>query len=1297
MSIALLMMIMLLPTYAFADNEHNEEEYLHEEVYLQEEKYISEPAVSPAATTTITVNFPGMLNVRVTYNVTGGVGWINLPGRHDNSVTFDLPAEHDRIDRIQVFCSLGGNNFLLHPLTVILNEANVFDVPVIPIRVTGLNAPRDIRLGLMNPDWVVSMHDASGNQDHVFNVFENDRDFIVRLTNRGQSPYDLIVSSNEPIWNDDENRYEIVADFGESFYSVIVPEGVTFVHVSQTGWIYQNVAAGHEMWFLATGGTGRLMFDYRGVRHDFPSDFVFDGTCIFCQVEMPACEFCGTACTHCNECPPFDLTLQLRPPVSSDEPDGPQLEIIRVGFVNPATNPVNLMPYEHFDIRVYVDGIPVPRGEIGYHWYQTDVLLSQVQIPLSVIYDLGGNNWENVTVWVSRGCAEATGVVRNPNFALLTSVTINFPGMSNVGVRYWVTGQDGGWQNVPGRHDNSVTFEIPVEHLCRISIIEVFYPQLASNTYSFTNPVIVPDQENVFNVPVIPIRVFGINNPNTVRIGLMNPNWVVSMHNVQGPVEITDDLLFNVFRNNRDFIVRLTNPGQSPSIDLVVNESNVFLYEYEEGSFRYEIHANFENPFYSVTVPQGVTGVRVAGPNWIGSVAAAGDQLWFLNTGESGRLMLNYGGVTYDFPGEIVFDGTCIFCQIPMPPCPGCGDYCTHCCDEYPDCAPCVCEPCPGCNECLECSDHLHFRWDKFNGRGYAAGEGVGYRALFNQSLYDGGMIRVWSQQYYYGPQPPHIGGTAYRWANAPIITGIDSAIVFSEGTPGGRCAFELGLIWGYSPSHFTVLFGRNVNDRQNEFPWTKMILEVMTLCGPQVVTLVNHFELCTNCDMDRCCDYCLWLVHDRCPDCGECPECDEHLNFRWDVFNNGTGDGAYPSRPNPGLAGLGTIRMWTGFGPLGNNVRIPFRNVTAVDQDDNNAMQFVTNNPIWNDTGFMTMVDVNKNGPWQTIRLRINVCGEYYEALLVNSRFFSFNIFNNGPLGCPSTPNQNLADLGIIRMWTQLGGVNARIPIEFADSLVATIRATGECALHLIRVGQVWQDGVGWLPYFNLLDADTNVNWEFIDLEITVFGQTVNVVLHNPAFVPFTVRFVFHTDQTVLLQDGLHIDVPVVPGTLRATWPDQAALAAALSRGNIYGAPNAPGHAFCGWFNHATLSASGRERITSLGDVLLRPALTDTCMLEELLSRIENAIAIDDLFNDGILRIYGIWSLWGDVNDDDYVNVADVNLLRLYVTFGEQFSINSRAADVVVDGSVNVADLNLLRLYVTFGIGVLGQQPPQP
>ena len=116
----------------------------------------------------------------------------------------------------------------------------------------------------------------------------------------------------------------------------------------------------------------------------------------------------------------------------------------------------------------------------------------------------------------------------------------------------------------------------------------------------------------------------------------------------------------------------------------------------------------------------------------------------------------------------------------------------------------------------------------------------------------------------------------------------------------------------------------------------------------------------------------------------------------------------------------------------------------------------------------------------------------------------FNWNIFNNGPLGDPSTPNQNLADAGVIRLWTQIDGVSTLIP-TYPPNVTAVIQGTDICAMYFVRIGRVWVDSTGWLNYINLIDVRKTNAWEFIELTIIPFGchDPVTVLLHNGTFVP--------------------------------------------------------------------------------------------------------------------------------------------------------------------------------------------------
>ena len=211
----------------------------------------------------------------------------------------------------------------------------------------------------------------------------------------------------------------------------------------------------------------------------------------------------------------------------------------------------------------------------------------------------------------------------------------------------------------------------------------------------------------------------------------------------------------------------------------------------------------------------------------------------------------------------------------------------------------------------------------------------------------------------------------------------------------------------------------------------------------------------------------------------------------------------------------------------------------------------------------------------------------------------------------------------------------------------------------------------------------------------------------------PFTVTFHLYTDRVGMVNvfgedaelgeyDVYAIQIPLTPGVDRGEWPEQELLEEVFAIGNIYGVSDAPGHAFWGWFTGETLTASTRMR----GD-LRRPALGDTCELEVLLSAIEGVdtdtevVAIFGSAEGGNLDLFAIWSLWGDVNDDDIVNSDDLDILMQHVLIGHiiPIDLNLRAANVVVDMYVNSDDLDLLKQYVLIGhiiSIVLGQAPQQ-
>ncbi|MCL2365653.1 MAG: hypothetical protein FWC75_01230 [Oscillospiraceae bacterium] len=209
-------------------------------------------------------------------------------------------------------------------------------------------------------------------------------------------------------------------------------------------------------------------------------------------------------------------------------------------------------------------------------------------------------------------------------------------------------------------------------------------------------------------------------------------------------------------------------------------------------------------------------------------------------------------------------------------------------------------------------------------------------------------------------------------------------------------------------------------------------------------------------------------------------------FDLSFNIFNNGNNN-------NAGLANLGVIRMWPQINGAGANLSYAHLEVTAEDQDGADAMDFVRINRIWNNQGYVNMIDVNKHAPWQYIDLTVDYRGQTFEVQLTNNMFLSLRAFNNGT--CDEVPG--LA--GSIRIWPQLGGVSAPIPMS---AVLTAVDQSGNDAMHLITRNRQWVDGAGWQDNYMNFDVDKSTPWQTIRFTMTVFGQTVEVLLENNLFV---------------------------------------------------------------------------------------------------------------------------------------------------------------------------------------------------
>jgi len=210
-------------------------------------------------------------------------------------------------------------------------------------------------------------------------------------------------------------------------------------------------------------------------------------------------------------------------------------------------------------------------------------------------------------------------------------------------------------------------------------------------------------------------------------------------------------------------------------------------------------------------------------------------------------------------------------------------------------------------------------------------------------------------------------------------------------------------------------------------------------------------------------------------------------------AFNNGNDD-------NASLAQAGLIRIWTQLDGVSVPVPSADLEVAAVLPDGTCAMEFIRVNHMWENPGYVNLIDANKNAPWQIIYLTVTLNGQTVELTLINNRFtvapvFSLQAFNNG------TDTQVPSLAGSIRIWTRLDGENTRVP--YAGLTVSATLLDGTCAMEFVNVNRIWNDQ----DNVNLIDVNKNAQWQYINFSATLFGQTVDLALINNRYVPSTIE----------------------------------------------------------------------------------------------------------------------------------------------------------------------------------------------
>jgi len=193
-----------------------------------------------------------------------------------------------------------------------------------------------------------------------------------------------------------------------------------------------------------------------------------------------------------------------------------------------------------------------------------------------------------------------------------------------------------------------------------------------------------------------------------------------------------------------------------------------------------------------------------------------------------------------------------------------------------------------------------------------------------------------------------------------------------------------------------------------------------------------------------------------------------------------------------------------------------------------------------------------------------------------------------------------------------------------------------------------------------------------------------------------FTITLNAYTNRTgVAAAYRTAVSFSVTPGQAANLWEDYTELRAALSAiSGVAGVAEAPGPEFWGWFTGSTLDASGRTRRCEVGgNMFRRPAVGSANELDTILMAIVNGTAAFDGNNN--IDLFAVWTLWGDVNGDDYVFISDIVLINQYMVNRDMAALglpplftlppnfNASAANVRVSGRVGGAEVERIHQYL--------------
>ena len=283
---------------------------------------------------------------------------------------------------------------------------------------------------------------------------------------------------------------------------------------------------------------------------------------------------------------------------------------------------------------------------------------------------------------------------------------------------------------------------------------------------------------------------------------------------------------------------------------------------------------------------------------------------------------------------------------------------------------------------------------------------------------------------------------------------------------------------------------------------------------------------------------------------------------------------------------------------------------------------------------------------------------------------------------------------------------------ITVTDHVTVVARWTPNPHTVTYEIGVPLGDGVVGAPHIvnvvfgeqhallsNTVTGFVNVGHSFAGWTINGVEYAVGANITIDGDVTAIARWTLDRTVTFRFRDNNALDHEVVVPIDFDQPIDPAVIADIMDQSGVDYGEGTQGFAFWGWFTDQELAASGRtlpSTSTNINAGQRRPALGTMGFCYRYGFTISETLFTQYSVSNNI-TLYAVWSLWGDVNDDDRVTFEDATLIQFYMALFPNIHLVRPAGDVTRTGSLTFEDATLIQFYVALFPNIYLGRPQNP